>query len=326
MNRNGAMAITGFKGRIQSVKGNTITLSSGQHIRLLGVQDNHTEVEMYIQNRYIGQQVTLYADSKLQQTFKSSSDTVWAYVVLPDGWSLNHLIVREYPELYSQILMTDSTGWVKQGISSPKTDLALYMKQRSFLIMVDNTIGTGFFINDGGLAITNMHVLPPDKENDAKIALYPNDPHDNQIDESKILNVKNLYWSESMDGMDITIFSVALDNGDKVPYFNLAKKQATQGSKAAIYGNPEGLTASYAEGQIGAYRIFQKQIRPVSYAQLDINVNHGNSGGPVCDEYGNVVAVVDWGLRNTQGLNFGVDILQVREVLDQLGLKYGGQH
>lgn len=326
----GAMNITGFKSTIQSAKGNTITLASGQSVRLLGVQDGHTEVEMFIQNSYIGKQVTLYADSKLEQKFSTSSDAVRAYAVLDGGMSLNHLIVNEYPELYSQILMTDSTGWVTQGMTSRKSDLALYMKQRSFLIMVSETngtsIGTGFFINDGGLAVTNNHVLPPDKESVAKIALYPNDPHDNQIDKSKVLNVKNLYWSGSSDGMDITIFSVNLDNGEQVPYFNLSKKQATQGSKAAIYGNPEGMIASYAEGQIGAYRTFQTKVGPVVFAQLDMNVNHGNSGGPVCDEYGNVIAVVDWGMDNTQGLNFGIDILHVRDILEQLGLKYGGQH
>jgi len=329
-NGGGAMNITGFQGTIKSAKGNTITLASGQCVRLLGVQDGHTEVEMFVQNNYIGRQVTLYADSKLEQTFNTSHDTVRAYAVLANGMSLNHLIVNEYPNLYSQILMTDSIGWVKQGITSKKSDLALYMKQRSFLIMVDEengtSIGTGFFINDGGLAVTNYHVLSPEKEKVTKIALYPSDPHENEIDKSKVLNVKNLYWSGSTDGLDITIFSVNLDNGEQVPYFNLAKKQASQGSKAAIYGNPEGLIASYAEGQIGAYRSFQTQIGSISYAQLDINVNHGNSGGPVCDEYGNVIAVVDWGLNNTQGLNFGIDILHVREILNQLGLKYGGQH
>lgn len=327
---NGAMDVNGFQGTIQSVKGNTITLTSGHSVRLLGVKDGHTEVEMFVQNSYLGKQVTLYTDTKLPQKFGTSTDTVCAYAVLPSGWSLNHLIVKEYPELYSQILMTDSIGWVKDGMTNKKADLALYMKQRSFLIIVDNgtgtTIGMGFFINESGLAVTNNHVLPPDSERAAKIVLYPNDPHDNNIDQSKFLNVNNLYWSEGTDGMDITIFSVALDGREQVPYFNLSKKQATQGSKAAIYGNPEGLTASYAEGQIGAYRTFQNKMRPVSYAQLDLNVNHGNSGGPVCDEYGNVIAVVDWGLENTQGLNFGIDILQVRNVLDQKGLHYGGQH
>ena len=59
--------------------------------------------------------------------------------------------------------------------------------------------------------------------------------------------------------------------------------------------------------------------------QYDMATNGGNSGGPVCDIYGQIVAVHELGDKTAQNINYGIDAAQLRTVLNRLGLKYGGR-
>lgn len=337
--------ITGYKGVVTSADGNVITLQGGLRVKLIGV-DNRTDVQMFINNNYIDKEVTLYADSKLEQDFMSADEIVRAYAVLDNGWSINHLVVNEYPDAYSEQEMTDSIPFViEKPDPTVKADLALYMKQRTFLVMTQEGLGTGFFINENGLAITNWHVLKPGDQ--AMAVLYQNDPDDSKIYSDKKRNIKNILKSSPLpNGLDITIFSVELENGEKVPYFDLAKRHTQQGSSCATYGNPMGFTASFSRGDVGAYRLdewpgnenqgildSEHPRHNVMLMQYNMTTNGGNSGGPVCDIYGQIIAVHELGLktgfdgRPVQGLNFGIDILQVRDMLDALeGIKYGGKY
>ena len=56
-----------------------------------------------------------------------------------------------------------------------------------------------------------------------------------------------------------------------------------------------------------------------------MTTNGGNSGGPVCDKCGQIVAVHELGDKSMQNTNYGIDAMQLRVVLDQLNLNYGGK-
>lgn len=51
----------------------------------------------------------------------------------------------------------------------------------------------------------------------------------------------------------------------------------------------------------------------------------GIAEATVCDKNGNVIAVHCMGDKTKQNVNFGIDILAVREILGNLGLYYGGK-
>lgn len=110
------------------------------------------------------------------------------------------------------------------------------------------------FINEDGLAVTNWHVLKPGQENSSLAVLYQDDPNDSQIYSNNKRNFKNIKWSSDVNGLDITIVSVDLENGEKVPFFNIASQRPNQGDAVATYGNPHGLTASFTKGSVSAFR------------------------------------------------------------------------
>ena len=327
----GGTSIQGYQSSIKSASGNVVELVSGLHVKLIGVEPNRTDVEMFIKNNFLGKSVTLIPDSKGDQEITAPNGTIGAYVILNDTHKcLNHLVVIQYPKTYRAMDLADSTGWVKDTIPpTPKPDLALYMKQRTFLIEVKTiegtSIGTGFFINNQGLAITNWHVLPEGAENYSTAYLYKENPDDSKIYTDKKRRIKNVLWSEDTDGMDISIFSVELEQGETVPYFDLASQRAAVGIDCATFGNPLGFTASYSAVHISAFREEERPNRKLLMMQYEMSTNGGNSGGPVCDKYGQIIAVHEQGVKNAQGLNFGIDILQIRKILDGLEFNYGGR-
>ena len=325
--------INGYKGEISDVKGNTITLVSGLHVRLLGVQEGRTDVEMFIKNGYTGKSVTLYSDSSSDQEITTEDATISAYVIVDElGLCLNHLVVTQYPTAFVQTEITDSiqNNWLPtRDLPSVKPDLALYMKQRTFLIEVETpqgkSIGTGFFINEDGLAITNWHVLPDGAERYSTAWLYKENPDDSKIYTDKKRRIKNVLWSEDTDGMDISIFSVELEQNERVAFFDLAAQSAIVGKNCSTFGNPLGFTASYSAGKISAFRDDERSQRTVNLMQYNMPTNGGNSGGPVCDDYGQIIAVHELGVKEAQGINMGIDIMQIREILDANDFRYGGK-
>ena len=322
--------INGYVGTIQDVNGNVLVLTSGIKARLLGVEANRTDVEMFVRSKFMDKQVELYADShNKKQYIETPGETLDVYVVErgAGNYCINRQVVMQYPNAYREIETQDSTGWVKPGpVPLPKPNLALYMKQRTFLIQTSAGIGTGFFINENGLAVTNWHVLKPGQEKQAIAVLYQDNPDDSEVYSDKKRNFKNVLWSSDTDGLDITIMSVELENGEKVPFFDIAKHRPNQGDKIATYGNPHGLTASYSSGDVSAFRNDPyNPNRNVQLMQYTMSTNGGNSGGPVCDIYGQIVAVHELGDKNLQNVNYGIDAMQLRTVLDKLGLIYGGR-
>lgn len=177
--------INGYVGTVKSVSGNVLTLTSGLQARLLGVEANRTDVEMFLRSQFLNKEVTLYADSHSKtQYIISPYDIVDVYVVQNDvrTYCINRQVVREYPNSYHQSETFDSLGWIGPArIPVEKKNLALYMKQRTFLIQTPEGIGTGFFINEDGLAVTNWHVLKPGQEGNSLAVLYQDDPNDSQV-------------------------------------------------------------------------------------------------------------------------------------------------
>lgn len=319
--------INGYTGTVKEVNGNVLTLTSGLKARLLGVEDDCTEVEQFLRAEFISKQVVLYADSKSRKQFISRpTDTVDVYAVEKgkQTFCINRQVVNQYPATYHKSQTFDSVDWIGPEVDPvEKRNLALYMKQRTFLIITPEGIGTGFFINENGLAVTNWHVLDNSQVGNSVAVLYQDDPDNSGVYADKQRNIKSILWASDQNGLDLSVFAVDLLNGETVPYFDIARRRPSQGIKVSTLGNPHGNTASFSSGVLSAFR--SDPERDIDLVQYDIATNGGNSGGPVCDAYGQVIAIHEMGDKSGQGLNFGIDAQQLRQQLDKLGLKYGGK-
>src|SRR5262249_30636198 len=87
-------------------------------------------------------------------------------------------------------------------------------------------------------------------------------------------------------------------------------------------GSPasEKLAFSLTRGIISGVRDFDG----IPFLQTDASINRGNSGGPMVDHHGRVLALTSWKITGEalQGLAFGVPI---EDALRALGLTFGEQ-
>lgn len=345
--------INNEQGIVRSViNGNTIELNNGLKVQLLGVEPS-VKANDFLINNLIGQEVRLTADSSNPKPYyvDANTETVSAYVrtVAPSTFSnVNGYMIRENVCGFLNSYCNDSvsvfteyaknngeskgeiSGFVgssQSGQLLSEIDLSKKMTAATFLILgaadEGTIIGTGFFIYKNGLALTNYHVLA----HDAEYRIFISDEEGN-ITQDRDRPIARLITASRKD--DYAIFWVQLDNGEEVPYLDLAKERPERGTRVGVVGNPatdSGVyLATFTTGQISALREESGLI------QFNASVTNGNSGGPVCDYYGRVVGIaksvaINNGQQNAANLNFGVDIQLVREVLDELkDVKvYGGK-
>lgn len=322
--------INGYQSTVVGVEGNVVELSSGVRVRLIGVAPDRKDVEKYLNKTLMNKDVELYADSSDPvQVIETNEDTVRAYMIVPaeSQWSVNHLAVDQYNDAYMSEEVPDSTeSGAKPWVSyEPKIipNLALYMKDRSFQVQnADGSLGSGFFISRDGLAVTNNHVLTPAQAGNAAIIMYSDDPDESTLDPNRVYPIKSIVGTSDADtGYDLTIFYVNL-GGDQVKNFRVAKQRPVVGDELATFGNPLGAAATFTSGKLSAFR---HDERGFDLMQYDMSTNGGNSGGPVCNKYGEIVGVHELGNKSAQGFNFGIDLNALRDMLKQCNVPYEGK-
>lgn len=154
------------------------------------------------------------------------------------------------------------------------------------------SLGSGFFISKDGLAVTNYHVV----EGASALKAY-------------LTNGKT-YWVSSilMESVakDIAIIQI---KGSGFTYLPIAdSSKVVGGQRIYTIGSPLGLTNTISDGLIS------NPLRYASgypYIQISAPVSHGNSGGPLINEYGQVIGINTWGIGAGQNLNFAVPINQI---------------
>jgi S1-C subfamily serine protease len=102
-----------------------------------------------------------------------------------------------------------------------------------------------------------------------------------------------------------------------------AARSVTPGQQINLFGYPLG---EYISSQMKVTRgIVVSTMGPgndSSLIQIDAATNDGNSGGPILDGSGNVVAVLSSGYDAFPGFNFGVNVAVAKQLMDSLGVPY----
>ena len=150
--------------------------------------------------------------------------------------------------------------------------------------MPDRTQGSGFFINESGVAVTNYHVLGASARGYVILA----DNRAYQIVEVLKANQE----------LDYAIFRVGIS--DKVPFLPISRKNVVIGEKAYAIGSPKGVNNTFSQGIVS-----QKRGHLI---QISVPIDHGSSGGALLNEYGEVIGVTTSRVDSNADLNFAIDI------------------
>ena len=138
---------------------------------------------------------------------------------------------------------------------------------------------------------------------------------------------------QPMPGKDVAILKIATTA--EMPMLTLAPPALPRvGQQLFVYGYPGPVTNNdfvSAESAIeptlttGIVSAIKNSVDGWPLIQMDANINHGSSGGPVCNDKGQVVGLTTFGsIENTgglaAGLNFAVPVTILDEYLDSAGI------
>ncbi|MBC7849511.1 MAG: trypsin-like peptidase domain-containing protein [Chitinophagaceae bacterium] len=131
----------------------------------------------------------------------------------------------------------------------------------------------------------------------------------------------------SMPGKDVAILKI--NSAFDLPAINLASdNKVSVGEEVFVYGYPNPvanneylsnesvLEPTLTRGIISAWK---KTVNGWPVLQMDAGINHGNSGGPVCNSKGEVVGITTFGSLDDNsrglapGLNFAIPVEVVQE-------------
>ncbi len=130
--------------------------------------------------------------------------------------------------------------------------------------------GSGFFIDNEGLAVSNYHVFKGTGIGMEKIKLLGNDV---------VHNVTEIIAKDEEE--DYILFRVDCDNTNYLP---IASSKPQIGEKVFAIGSPRGLENTFSSGEVS-------QWRAKNLMQINALIDHGSSGGALINEYGEAVGI-----------------------------------
>lgn len=130
--------------------------------------------------------------------------------------------------------------------------------------------GSGFFIDNKGLAVSNYHVFKGTGIGMEKIKLPGSDVAQNVTE----IIAKN-------EEEDYILFRVDCENTNYLP---IASSRPQIGEKVFAIGSPRGLENTFSSGEVS-------QWRAKNLMQINALIDHGSSGGALINEYGEAVGI-----------------------------------
>jgi len=187
--------------------------------------------------------------------------------------------------------MTVKAAWARKAMTG--VEISAYADTRTATVYAhdvygSNSSGSGFFIDDQGTLVTNYHVveladtLSVELNNGAGYAV------------KKVLN-----FSEKLD---LAILQVDISGND---YFDI-HQDITKGERVYAIGSALGeLTGTMTTGIISST---SRTVGVIDCIQMDASISSGNSGGPLVNEFGQVIGINSFSYTNGTNLNLAINV------------------
>lgn len=174
------------------------------------------------------------------------------------------------------------------------------------------SVGTGVIFTADGYVLTNYHVVSGGKS--CYVTLSDDTSYDAQ------------YVAGDADN-DLAVLKV---EGENLPAAEIGSSDdLTVGDKVYAIGNPLGveLRGTFTDGIVSAInRDVEVDGRTMTLVQTNAALNSGNSGGPLINEYGQVVGIntikMSSAFSSIEGLGFAIPTSSMQYIVNDL-LEYG---
>ncbi|HZF64167.1 MAG TPA: trypsin-like peptidase domain-containing protein [Chitinophagaceae bacterium] len=164
-------------------------------------------------------------------------------------------------------------------------------------IATQASTGTGFYIREFDLIVTNEHVVAKNAEVTIAGRLF----------EKRLANV---WYTDKKHDLaflqpppEVQLPEVKLGKYDSV----------TDGEVVVAIGHPFGLNYTATQGVISKVDRIREGVK---YIQIDAAINPGNSGGPLVNKQGEIIGVNSFIIRGGDNLGFAVPVSYLREALE----------
>lgn len=189
------------------------------------------------------------------------------------------------------------------------------------------TSGSGFFINEKGWIATNYHVIQSSLSDYG--ASYP----------TRIKQIKIFCNSGTQDfkTYNSTIVSfdkendlaiLAISDTVKFPFVEIDSSKLNELTPVWIFGYPfgdqftvlqRGPEITVNNGSVSALR--HDDRNELNRVQVDAVINHGNSGGPVVNDAGKVIGIINSMMGNSR-INFGVPAHYLGKMMKKIPISF----
>ena len=178
----------------------------------------------------------------------------------------------------------------------------------------ESVIGSGFIISEDGYIITNYHVAEPYLTYGAqggyvlRVVMYDGTTYDAEV----------IGYEEQND---IAVLKINATGLSPVTIGDMTEVKV--GNEIFVVGNPLGeLTYTMTTGRVSALdRVISTEVTSsINVFQIDAAVNSGNSGGPVYNNRGEVIGIVDakYSASGVEGLGFAIPIDDAMNIITDL--------
>ncbi|MGH7899946.1 MAG: Do family serine endopeptidase [Candidatus Binatia bacterium] len=175
----------------------------------------------------------------------------------------------------------------------------------------ERNIGSGFFISDDGLIVTNHHVVANADKVTVRLARDDLGVEDRQY-------VAKVVGTDSKTDLAL----IKIEPREPIPNLSLGdSNRVAVGDWVVAIGNPFGLNQTVTAGIVSATGRLIGQGPYDDFIQTDASINPGSSGGPLLNADGEVVGIsvaIVGGPGVSLGIGFATPSNLSREVIDQL--------
>ncbi len=179
-----------------------------------------------------------------------------------------------------------------------RAEFLAQFKKGVIQIATPNSTGTGFYLKDYDMIISNHHVVKDFARVTIKTQKFRKELADVLFVDSKydLAFIKAPDWEE-------------------LPHLHLGDyRDLRDGDQVMAIGHPYGLNYSTSRGVVSRK---DRVMNGLKYIQTDTAINPGNSGGPLVNMEGEIIGVNTFIIRGGDNLGFALPSVYLKDAIEQ---------